>query len=538
MIDTLKTKQAIALLFTGLLAACGGPTDDGSGDGSGTDSNTPAGQELLLPGKADNFYSNVAAEFELDGRLMVELTGEETREERDALIQQRLTAVGLYLTAFLTDKFEGIDIDNDGEIGEDEVFFRNVDYGGFKAMVRNGSLEEENIEEVDGGVMVEFTIDVAGPVGLDTLILEDGGDYDEETGLVVFDLQMPAGATSDPEDVARREIRNFNPDTYDGELEALTLKVTPLPEISDAYPHYRAFMEDGVYDITMFFGHDYNMPRADIQESQETFEHLVRRGFEPPVGSWEELDGESGPFTKIITFGGEQVLIEVRLFHGDMYLDDRAGHKQKAIDELIERDVFFYNGHAGPYFGLYLDANHEADVGYMEIAGLDLPAKQQLFIAQGCQTYSQYADMLYANPNKSEENLDAITTINYSYGIGTLELFDDITRTDVSDEFLPTTFYDIVAGLNRHYWNSAKEVFYGVMGIDGNEQIHPQANLEMLGEQCRSTADCGSEQGNICVNTGRDVTCAVRTLAESACPADSNVGQVDLREGAFLVCYQ
>jgi hypothetical protein len=535
MSKQIKTKQAVALLFTGLLAACGGQTDGEEGT-QPTNTGAPA-QELLLPGKADNFYSNVAAEFEMSGRIFVELTGEEERGARDEAIQQRLTAVGLFLTAFLTDKFEGIDINDDGMIGEDEVFFRNVDYGGFKAMVRNGSLEEENIEEVEGGVMVDFTIDVAGPVSLNDLLLESGGELNER-GLVVFDLFMPEGATSDPENVARREIRNFDPEKYSGEVETIALTVTPLPEISDAYPHYKEFMEDGVYDITMFFGHDYNMPRADLEESKETFEHLVRRGFEAPVGSWDELGADSGPFTKVINFGGEQILIEVRLFHGDMYIDNRGEHKQKAIDELIARDVFFYNGHAGPYFGLYLDANHEADVGYLEIAELDLPAKQQLFIAQGCQTYSQYADMLYANPNKSEDNLDAITTINYSYGIGTLELFDDLTRTDVSDEFLPVTFYDIVAGLNRHYWNSAKEVFYGVMGIDGNDQIHPTANMEMLGEGCRSTADCGSEQGNICVNTGRDVTCAVRTLAESACPTDTNVGQVELREGAFLVCYK
>jgi hypothetical protein len=45
-------------------------------------------------------------------------------------------------------------------------------------------------------------------------------------------------------------------------------------------------------------------------------------------------------------------------------------------------------------------------------------AKQQLVLAQGCQTYSQYADMIYASPVKDEPNLDVITTVNNSYGVG------------------------------------------------------------------------------------------------------------------------
>lgn len=523
------------LLSCGLMSAtlfgCQEPTEPVDTESLGIGGQQTS--ELLLPGKADNFYSNVAAEFELSGQLFVEV---DEATDREAAIKARLTAVGLYLTAYLTDKFEGIDINDNGQIDEDEVFFRNVNYGGFKAMVRNGSLEEEKLTEVDGGYLVDFTIDVAGPLELSELLIRDGAMVVDDT--VVFDLLMPEGATSEPEDVARREIRHFDPSTYTGELEAVTLHVEQLPEISDAYPHYRAFVEDGVYDITMFFGHDYNMPRADLQESEETFDHLVRQGYEAPVATYAELDADSGPFTKKVSFDGKEVVIEVRLFHGDMFLGERARHNQLAKDELVARDVFFYNGHAGPYFGLYLDANGEADVSYLEIAELDMPAKQQLFVAQGCQTYSQYADMLYANPNKSEDNLDAITTINYSYGLGTLELFDDLTRVDRNEAFWPTSFYEIVGRLNQHYWNAQKEVFYGVMGIDGNDQLHPMAHREAIGLACNSTADCGSESGNICVETGAGSTCAARTLAESSCPEGTSFGQVELYSGnGFLVCY-
>lgn len=509
--------------------------------GDGEESNTPATgadspQKLLLPGKADNYYSNVAAEFEASGRMFVKLV---PGEDRDVALDGRLTAAGVYLTTYLTDKFEGIDIDNDGEIGEDEVFFRNVDYGGFKAMVRNGSVEEEDIEEGDGGVWVNFTIDVAGPLYLDELLVNDGGMYVDGPGSDVrFDLAMPTGATSNPEDVNSRPLRNFDPSMYTGELEAVPLTVSRLPEISDAYPHYKDFVADGVYDITMMFGYDYNMPRADLTESRETFEHLIARGFKSPVDTYEELGADSGPFLKEILFDGEPVTIEVRLFHGDMFIDARAAHNQLTKDELVARDVFFYNGHAGPYFGLYLDANSEADVSYQEVAELDFPAKQQLFVAQGCQTYSQYADMLYANPNKSEDNLDAITTINYSYGLGTLELFDDLTLTDADDTFVPVTFYGIISRLNEISWNDSEQVFYGVMGIDGNAQLHPYARPDLIGQPCESDLDCGSSTANVCVSTYNGDTCAAVTLTESACPEGTDVGQLDYDDYALLVCYK
>ncbi len=528
------TSSSLSLLMCAMLFGCGTTSDDEGTPAS--DSTTREGPNFLLPGKADNYYSNVASEFEASGRIFVELV---PGEDRAVAIDGRLTAVGVYLTTYLTDKFEGIDINNNGMIDEDEVFFRNVEYGGFKAMVRNGSVEEEDIEEGDGGVWVNFTIDIAGPTYLDELLVEDGGVWvDGPGGDLRFDLAMPRGSTSNPDDVNSRPIRNFDPSMYSGELEAVPLTITRLPEILDAYPHYNDFMADGVYDITMMFGYDYNMPRADLQESEETFEHLVSRGFTPPVSSYEELGADSGPFIKEFLYNGEPVRMEVRLFHGDMFLDDRPGHNQLTRDELVKRDVFFYNGHAGPYFGLYLDAESAADVTEEQIKELDFPDKQQLFVAQGCQTYSQYADMLYANPLKSEDNLDAITTINYSYGLGTLELFDDITFLDQNDEFRPISYYSIIARLNQISWNDQEQVFYGVMGIDGNPQLNPLARPDLIGSECFSNEDCGSPLGNVCAGTNQGVNiCTAHTLSESACPAGSNPAQLDYGDYSIFVCY-
>ena len=53
-----------------------------------------------------------------------------------------------------------------------------------------------------------------------------------------------------------------------------------------------------------------------------------------------------------------------------------ASSADLVIDELVKRDVFFYNGHAGPYYGFYVDANKEASVGYLELASAPFTTKQ------------------------------------------------------------------------------------------------------------------------------------------------------------------
>lgn len=518
---------------------CSGAMD---GEGQGPEANAES-YSIVAPGKADNYYSNVAKEFELSGSIDVKMSEEQYTDEaeRNKVVSQRLTAVGLYLTTYLTDKFRGIDSDDSGEIEDDEVFFENTDYGGFKAMVRNYSVETVDIEKADQeAYSVDFSIDVAGPPQFPTMVLEEGGERVD--GGVKFAIDMPKGAISDPEDVSRGEIRDFDPADYDGELETVDLKVNPLPKISDAYPHYADFMKDGVYDITLFYGHDYNKARHDLQGAREAFETLEQKGFEAPTDSFEELKHDSGPFVRTIRRAGDaagpaEVRVEVRVFHSNMFEDERSYQHDLAIEELTGRDVFFYNGHAGPYYGLYLDGDHKASVDYRKLSEVEFPEeRQQLFVAQGCQTYSQYADMLYANPNKSEANLDAITTVNYSYGLGTMRLFKNLIDFDGEGVHEPVSFYEIIEDLNSEFYNRYKDVFYGVMGIDGNPQVHPYANLEAVGQSCSAAADCGGNaEANVCV----DGRCAARVLAEDGCPEDMNfgyLGQGNSVDGG--VCYK
>lgn len=471
---------------------------------------------LVADGKADNYYSNVAAEFEVSGTIPVEMTAEEFADEqvRADKVSRRLTAVGLYLTAYVTDKFRGIDSNGDGMISESEVFFRNEGYGGFHAMVRNYSTETVEVASGESGYQVSFTIDLAGPKDLATLIPRamEGGN--------TFDFQMPKGATIDPMNVPRRDIRSFDPSTYMGELETVHASIRAHEAIANAYPQFASFVADGLFDITLFFGHDYNTPRSDLQEAREAFDVLKELGFTAPVESYEQLAAASGPFTRQMKANGIDVRVEVRIFHSDMFLESRREQHDLALSEIVARDVFFYNGHAGPYFGFYLDAAYAATVNYGEFASAPWSAdRQQLVVAQGCQTYSQYADMLYAAEAKDESNLDVITTVNYSYGAGTMQLLRSLLKTDRYGRHVPVDFYRIVSEMNSDWINSYRDVFYGVMGLDGNPQIHPYANPAMIGEQCSSASDCGDPIGNACLQDASRVRrCASLALAPAGCP--------------------
>ncbi len=521
------TMLALAVLT---LAGCSEAMQEGPAGSSDDDSSAEDGEvELVAPGKADNYYSNVSKEYEMTGTIPVEMTAEEFEDEatRNDEISQRTTAVGLYLTAYMTSKLEDL--------------FDNMDYGGFKSMVRNHSVEREDVSESgENTYQVKFTIDVAGPKDLPSELAADGAERVE--GGVQFPMQMPEGATADRDSASSSTPRNFDPaDHEESELETVELTASPLPKINDSYPHYRSFAADGVYDITVVFGHDYNEDRWDIQTAEEVYETLVDEGFESPAASFEDLSASSGPFTKVVDGAGiedqDEVAIEVRLLHADMFEGRRAEQREQTIEELRERDVFYYWGHAGPYFGFSLGPNSRADIDYDEIKELELSDKNQLVIASGCQTYSQYADVLLANPAKSEENLDVITTVNYSNLAAGDALLEPLVDASREGYHRPASFYELIEKVNEPFATSRMDTFYGVIGIDGNSRVHPYGETPSIGESCQSNRECGANpEANLCVQ-GK---CAVRTLTKASCPGESEFFYLT-RDGERVeggICYE
>jgi hypothetical protein len=481
------------------------------------------GARLVDDGKADNFYSSVASEFTVAGSLPVQMTADEYADvaKRAELAKRRITAFGLYLTAYITDK-------------EPEIF-TNTSYGSFHGMVRNRAVDDLSFTgSPDTGVSVSFTMDLAGPkdmleqIAVAQMTQPSGGK-------TPFDVKMPKGQSFDPDAVPWRTIRSFDPATCNCETETVHLEGRMLPASQDAYPEYRSMFSDGVLDITLFQGHDYNTQRSDLREAREYFSWLQEQGFKAPVDSFEQLAPGSGPFTRTIKAGGKEVRVDVRMFHSDMFTMDRRGQHDLALSELVARDVFFYNGHAGPYYGFYLDEAKAAQVEPTEIQNAPFTDKKQIFIANGCQTYSQYADNLYDNQRKSEDNLDVITTVNFSYGEGTTEFLGKLLELDEQGQHKPASFYDLVNAYNET-WRSSEEVFYGAMGIDGNPLLHPYANTAQIGKACTADGDCGDAYGNRCVAKGEtEHVCGAVALGEMGCPAGTKYRSI--AEGDTIVAH-
>ena len=494
-------------LVSALALGCGSASEDPASNAAGEDPLV-----VVPPGKADNYYSNVSAEFEVTGSIDVTFANPDDANDeqlRKDKIDRRLTALSLFLTTYMTNKLDR--------------FFTNLDYGGFSAMARNHTVASEDIEEVEPGhLRVSFSIDVAGPSNMLSAIprLDDA-----PAGVMQFDLAMPEGFEASPNDVPRGQIRNFDPATYTGALDHVRCTIKPEPMPKDAYPQVAAMIEDGVLDVTLYFGHDYNDPRSDLREAEEAFNELKWMGFERPVETFAALKHDSGAFVRTMKANGTDVRVEVRVFHSDMFVTDRKLAHDTALAEVAARDIFFYNGHAGPFYGFYLSDDKPNDVKHTEFAEIELPAKQQIFVAQGCQTYSQYADMLYANPAKSEDNLDVFTTVNFSYGVGTMQLLRNMLRIESDGRYAPVTYGKMIRDLNAEFWNSMREVFYGVHGIDGNPQVHPFAALDRLGQPCETVADCGDKDGNVCVVpvNGDAKVCGAVALDGASCPEGSNL---------------
>jgi hypothetical protein len=481
--------------------------------------------EVVLPGKADGYYSDVAAEFRVEGSAPLALSPAELADpaRRNRAIERRLTAIALYLTAYVSDKIAGIDRNGDGAIGREETLFRNVGYGGFHAMVRNRSAEALGLEvSPSGGVTLRFGLFIAGPTWLLSAI---PGERDPRSGALVFPLFLPSGASVAPGEASSAPVRSFDPARHAGPLDRLLLTARRAPAAGNAYPRYADFVADGRFDITVFFGHDPHVARHDLAEARATFDALVALGFRAPVRRFEDLRAQSGPLVRKARARGRPIDIEVRLYHADLFQGARDAQRELARREIVARDVFVYAGHAGPYFGLFLGPNGTAHLSAADLGRLPFsPARQQLFVAQGCQTYSQYADALFASPRKSEQDLDVITTVSFAYGQGTIELLAGLTFLDAEGNHRPLDYGGLLGAMNANPVNREQAVLYGALGVDDNPRLHPYAAPGRIGARCETNADCGDPNGNVCAwHPALGARCGAVALAESACPSETRL---------------
>jgi len=317
----------------------------------------------------------------------------------------------------------------------------------------------------------------------------------------------------------------------------VVLEWSAAAETADAYPQYAEMFADGVLDIAVHVGGDHYEPRNDLNESQAIYDELLALGLRSPVASFADLKLDSPPFVGSMDVAGKPIEVRATLVHADMapvdHLDDLVA-KFKA--RAKEADVVVYRGHAGTqldYSGVVVHYNPRVAIPASDFDWLDLPTKYQLFVFDGCETYTGYADKLLENPTKDEKNADIITSVNYGSGLVRAEtvrallhgLMDKTGAT--SARWVRRSWDAVLEKLNRAQTGSWTSI-YGVHGLADNPKLSMLSDPAKIGKSCSQTSDCGSGDA-LCVATQSGRVCGGACTDDSACPESTKCTTVNSR---------
>ena len=307
----------------------------------------------------------------------------------------------------------------------------NADYGGFAAMVKDGTYEGIQLTQRNATTFdYSFEVTVAGRKDLmRKLPLNARSEFAIEIGKPT-NMEMER----DAEWYRKEPWDNWNPVNVPAyQKESLTLSIREETRSTDGWWDYQRLLEDGVLTVDAHFGYDYNPEAAHLTDSKAFYKWLVDRGFRSPVSSFDKLTRTSGPLTKTINADGRNVKVEVRIYYPkpgtstDPETD--AGGKQLERDmfeSFKSRDVIVYSGHSGPLYGFSLanwDKTDEGDIDDSELAVAEFPRdKYQIVFAEGCNTY-MLGNTLMKNPAKQGKDIDIITTTSFSVSYSPVEDF-------------------------------------------------------------------------------------------------------------------
>lgn len=474
--------RALTALVCVALTACGGAEDPAS----------PQPEARPVPNyddsKADNYVSTNAREFLLTGAAHVELpedfaglTNEEKALRLDALVQTRLSGVASAVRRHV----DGIINQASGAItGEDARYF---------TYYKRGSAENDAPEILsEARARFTFRVELVGSYYLMSKVSPD----------------------------TRGRSRRFFQMEIDGEEGPVEVDIEGS-ESRDAFPRYDALFADGVYDIAIHFGGDYNEGRFDIETAKWTVETLLAGGWEnEAVSAFEALKVDSPAFVRKIVVNGAPVEVRVRVFHSDMVEPTEEHLLSEAMKgSLATADVVLYSGHAGEGAGFILDYQPRHEIPARDFASLPLAEKYQIYVIDGCRTYRSYVDDLMENPNKTFDNVDIVTTVNttpFSVGYQTIhELLHWLTLTDAAGNHFPLSWNTILRGLNTEDFRA---VHYGVHGIDSDPRLNPHASEGIACKPCSEDAECGGG-GNFCLGYASGSACGVACTTDTACGA-------------------
>jgi hypothetical protein len=463
--------------------------------------------EAVLPGKADDYLSPTSREWMLSGTGQFTLdsaSGALSSDEKQALAEEllsyRFKAYSHFVNEYVTDKTKKAE--NDG-------------YGEFGGLVRDKSLDYLVMPVSDDAMTWEFiwSIDMGGPSDLLSRL-----DTYESDGDTVFDVSVPK--LTEAKLKASQFPKHFDPESYVGDVEALAVSIAPVPASVDAYPEYNALFADGVLDVLILIGGDYNEKRYDLIAAEEIFDWL-KKTYEHPATDYTQLTLDSPPFTRRIRTPQRSVEVRVTLLHPDIVEDNALDSLRAAIVDGFEtHDIVIYDGHAGQnpgYSGISYHYEPRHAITANDLAALNLPEKYQLFVFNGCKTYNAYPDALYQSPAKTTKNLDIISTVSFSWlsmqPWTTTGLMNQLLSVPRS-EHEPKTWIEILTTINK---SNNYNVFYGVHGLDDNPRIDPYADRDALCTPCTYDGDCVGV-GNRCVRYGWGSACAAKCTDDSGCP--------------------
>ena len=306
--------------------------------------------------------------------------------------------------------------------------------------------------------------------------------------------------------------------------EELQVTVTPIASSLNAYPKYLELFQDGL-DISAHFGGDHNTPPQDINHARSLYDDLLVSGFRSPVAKFEDLKIDSGPLKSTIKVKGADVVVRVNIFHVDMSTPDT---RQLVIDAYKyaakTSDVIIYDGHAGrrlDYSGVVLAYNPaRSSIPASELKNITTTDKQQVYLFNGCETYTGYADKLYENPKRNAENTDVITTGNYSaiqskanQVISFIHSFID----QKTGNWIPRSWDTVLTRMNTVGERSWVHI-YGVHGLDDNPKVSPLADVSKVGAICTTDSDCGAVDSR-CIVTPTKKVCGIACADTAGCPA-------------------
>ncbi|MCB9548240.1 MAG: hypothetical protein H6706_20675 [Myxococcales bacterium] len=465
----------------------------------------------VAEGKADDYFSTNGKEYDLRGTDRFELARLSDESDEDFLVRAaafaelRFTALTYFINAYVTGKST-----HDGNYG----------YGGFRTTIRQRSIRAEDVVMTDEGKFSAlFETEFAGPTDLASQL----GAEKVDEGLWRFDVIVPQLTEAEVRDGSfARKYRDFKGNELPEEQRTLLSIDFEVGQNSiDAYPRYFEMMDDGVLDIAIQVGGDYNEKRWDRIVAQELYTKLTgTMKFKSPVAKYEDLTLDSGPFTRELETLYGPIEVKVYLVHPDMAVDNPQRLVEAFKAHAATRDIVIYDGHAGfdaSYSGVVVTYQPRTAIPADAFKSLDLPEKPQLFFFNGCKTYSVYPDALLANPKKTPENLDIISTVNFSWLAQMTTITSDFIGSVIAEGRFdglhePATFARILSTLNK---GRSWDVIYGVHGADDNPHKSPWADEVELCQACRSHADCPGADA-LCVSGA----CGYGCTADDGCPSD------------------